>query len=51
MQAGMQDWVNGVFTGPTAEETLQLNSNAIGRIQALALVAEFEYSDFIGGKS
>jgi hypothetical protein len=50
--AGIQlDWVNGTFTGATADETLQLNANAIGRSQALARVAEMEYSDFIGSAS
>ena len=29
-------WANGLFTGGTTEETLQLNSEAIGKVQAYA---------------
>jgi len=42
------DWANGVFTGASAEETIQLNSEAIGRVRALALISSIEYGDLEG---
>lgn len=42
------DWVNGVFTGASMEETVQLNSEAIGRVRALALISSLEYGDLEG---
>lgn len=32
------DWVNGVFTGESSEETAQRNAEAIGKAQAFAEV-------------
>lgn len=39
------DWVNGAFTGPGPYETLQMNSEAIGRGQAFALLIDLDLAD------
>lgn len=31
----MEAWSNGVYTGPTTDETIQLNSKALGKIEAI----------------
>lgn len=41
----MVDWLNGSFTGPSADETIQMNSDAIGRGRAWALISELEFED------
>lgn len=48
MAQAQVDWVNGVFTGASMEETVQLNSEAIGRVRALALISSIEYGDLEG---
>ena len=42
------DWVNGAFTGPSAEETLQMNSAALSRARAYTFMAELELMDLEG---
>ena len=33
--AHLETWVNGGLTGPSADETLQLNSKALGAVHAI----------------
>lgn len=40
-------WAEGRFTSETADATLQLNSNAIGRAGMLLEILELEPSDFL----
>ncbi len=42
------EWLNGSFTGGSADETIQMNSEAIGRARAYALVSELELMDLEG---
>ena len=35
------DWSNGIFTGESVEETIQLNSEALGKVQAFAEVFNY----------
>ena len=34
-KAIMEGWANGVFTGPSEYETIQLNSRALGEVDGL----------------
>ena len=36
LNACMDDWANGDFTGDTSEETLRKNAKALGEVQLLA---------------
>jgi len=38
-------WLNGSYTGGSADETIQMNSEAIGRARAYALMSELELMD------
>ena len=44
----MVDWLNGSFTGASADETIQMNSDAIGRGRIWALISELEFEDIQG---
>ena len=37
-----EGWSNGAFTGATSDETIQLNSKAIGQIQILQNILEID---------
>lgn len=41
----MFEWVNGKLTGETADKTLQLNSEAIGRAAAFGEVMNLSYEE------
>ena len=51
LQATQVQWANGDFTGETVDETLQLNSAAIGKTRTLAYLTNMEYEDFVGEMS
>lgn len=41
----LEQWAAGNFTGSSAEETVQLNAKALGRIHQLEELMELEYDD------
>jgi hypothetical protein len=41
----MEAWSNGAFTGKDIEETSQLNSRALGKVQQLADLLEGEWNE------
>ena len=43
----MEEWASGGFTGPTADETIQLSSASIGRSIVLKEILDLGYDDFI----
>lgn len=51
LQATQVQWANGDFTGETVDETLQLNSAAIGKTRTLAYLTNMDYEDFVGEMS
>lgn len=45
----MREWANGTYTGARMSETLQLNSEALGRIDAVRQIGELDYHMICGG--
>jgi len=41
------DWAAGMYTGPSADQTAQLNAQAIGQIQALENLLNLSYEDLV----
>ena len=42
----MKRWSQGMFTSSSLDETVQLNSHAIGEATALSLILESTYEDY-----
>ena len=48
MLAVQRQWANGEYTGSNIDETIQLNSAAIGRTLVLKELIEMSWEDFLG---